>query len=673
MLCPFLIGLYYQDKCFSGVHEYVEHIVRRIDSEGELKLLLVLAVINYYGRIGVTKSIVNKYVPLSSNSDYLEKYPYAKEAFIGIYDVTLQVKLYCEKHPLISKELIEQCSQKLYVGGYQENLKKVVEELICKVLEINIDGITLYYKNLLERLFIYKNAEDLDENGYTCVTEFSPLIEEIPSQTSKEEVMCLLAEKVECIVEQLSAEKNDLYFKMAAHICGHLGRLYNSSSSSMKLMENSKKSIDWCRRAEQIMEKGHFEDAYIYHMHGTSLSKQCQNKLRAWKAETEICSDKDVEELELDVKEAIEKFDQAVWAGEFIRGCVSKLSLLMEYMQFVMKWKKVGGPNEFQKLSVIEKDYIKDIDDLISMLEETELDSKDERRLWNLRNSYKAELIFNNYGKAIEYYTNTIINVVKEKGEDAEELYVLRAGLASAILGKYQQENKNPYFDMEEKDVRRILEALEKNIFSTAALSNKWESQKRCNDCYRWLKVAKQSSMIVQTGIKVAEKWEEFQRKVEMKDPRPYYYLAVLHYLNALDGYPESLNIALVNHRKAYNIAENSSSFRIIKTEKVRDILIKGKGMNRIKGILNLSEVLDRDSEKMITFKGKFQKIDEKNSKIGIIKVAFPQELKGATVYFIMGDKNEISINQTTHMLEFGVGFTFERLEAINRTVKDIT
>ena len=37
-----------------------------------------------------------------------------------------------------------------------------------------------------------------------------------------------------------------------------------------------------------------------------------------------------------------------------------------------------------------------------------------------------------------------------------------------------------------------------------------------------------------------------------------------------------------------------------------------------------------------------------------------------------MGDKNTIGINQSTHMLEFGVGFTFERLEAINNTVRDI-
>lgn len=45
---------------------------------------------------------------------------------------------------------------------------------------------------------------------------------------------------------------------------------------------------------------------------------------------------------------------------------------------------------------------------------------------------------FNNYGKAIEYYTNTISNVVNQKGEDAQELYILRSGLAGAILGKYQ-------------------------------------------------------------------------------------------------------------------------------------------------------------------------------------------------------------------------------------------
>lgn len=674
MRCPFLIGLYYQDKRFNGVSEYVERIIRDINSKEELKLLLILAVINYYGRIGVTKEIVKKYVPLLSNSSYLERYPYAKDAFIEIYDETLQVRLYREKHLLISENLIEQCSIKLYGSGYQENLKDAVEELIKKVLEINSEGITLYYKNLIERLFIYKNAADVDENGYTDVLEFSPLILALPSQSSKEEVLYTLAKGVKEISDQISAEENQRYFRMAAHICGHMGRLYKASTVSLKLMENNKKSIEWCQNAEDIMKRGGFEDAYIYHMYGTSLSKRCKDQLDVWKNDIESCSDKGISNLEMIMEEAIDKFEQTIFAGEFIRGCISKISLLMEYMQFLMKWKGIESSDKTDELSEKERRYIKDIDDLISMLDEMELDIKDEKRLLSLKSKYKAEIMFNNYGKAIEHYTNSISNIIKNKGEDAEELYVLRSGLAGAILGKYFQEGKNPYSDMRKEDVERILEALEKNIFSTVVISNRWERQQRCNDCHRWLKVAKQSSIPVHMGIKVAEKWEELQKEIEVKDPRPYYYLAVLHYLNALDEYSESLDIAKINHRKAYRIACNNSDFRIVKTEKIRDILLEGKGMSRIKSVIDLSEVLEQDGGRVIKLKGKFQGIgDEKKPKIGEIRVTFPQELRNAMVHFKMGDKNVISINQTTHMLEFGVGFTFERLEAINSTVKDIT
>lgn len=674
MRCPFLIGLYYQDKRFNGVTEYVERIVRDINSKGELKLLLTLAVINYYGRIGVTKEIVKKYVPLLNNSSYLERYPYAKDAFIEIYDETLQVRLYREKHLLISEKLIEQCSIKLYGSGYQENLKDAVEELIKKVLEINSEGITLYYKNLIERLFIYKNAADVDENGYTDVLEFSPLILALPSQSSKEEVLCTLAEGVKQIIERIPIEENQLYFKMAAHICGHMGRLYKASTVSLKLMENNKKSVEWCQNAEDIMKRGGFEDAYIYHMYGTSLSKRCKDQLDVWKNDIESCSDKDVSNLEMIMEEAIDKFEQTIFAGEFVRGCISKISLLMEYMQFLMKWKGIESSDETNKLSEKERKYIKDIDDLISMLDDMELDIKDEKRLLSLKSKYKAEVMFNNYGKAIEHYTNAISNIIKNKGEDAEELYLLRSGLAGAILGKYFQEGKNPYSDMRKEDTERILEALEKNIFSTVVISNRWERQQRCNDCHRWIKVAKLSATPVYAGIKVAEKWEELQKEIEIKDPRPYYYLAVLHYLNALDEYSESLDIAKVNHKKAYRIACNNSNFRIVRTEKIRDILIEGKGMSRIKSVIDLSEVMEQDGKRVIKLKGKFQGIgDEKQPKIGEIRVTFPQELRNAMVHFKMGDKNVISVNQTTHVLEFGVGFTFERLEAINSTVKDIT
>lgn len=543
-------------------------------------------------------------------------------------------------------------------------------ELINKILEINSDGITLYYKNLIERLFIYKNATDVDENGYTDVQEFSPLILALPSQSSKEDVMCTLAEGVKQIVDRLSVEENQLYFKMAAHICGHMGRLYKASI----VMENNKKSVKWCQYAEDIMKRGGFEDAYIYHMYGTSLGKQCLDMLNAWKSDIVLCSDQDISNLETVMMEAIGKFEQTIFNGEFIRGCVSKLSLLMEYMQFLMKWKKIESSDEIYKLSGKERDYIKDIDDLISMLEEMTLDPKDEKRLLSLKSKYKAEIMFNNYGKAIEYYTNSISNVIKNKGEDAEELYVLRSGLAGAILGKYFQEGNNPYSDMREEDVKRILEALEKNIFSTVVISDRWEKQKRCNDCHRWLKVAKQSSEPVHIGIKVAEKWKELQKDTEIKDPRPFYYLSVLHYLNALDEYPGSLDIARVNHKEAYKIACNSSNFRVIKTEKIRDILLEGKGMGRIKSVIDLSETLGQDSEKLIKLKGKFEGIGNENRpNIGKIKVISPQKLRNLMVYFKMGDKNVISVNQSTHILEFGVGFTFERLEAINSTVRDLS
>ena len=613
MRCPFLIGLYYQDKRFNGVSEYVERIICDINSKEELKLLLILAVVNFYGRIGVAKEIIKKYVSLLSNSNYLEKYPYAKDAFIEIYDETLQMKLYREKHPLISKNLIEQCSIKLYGSGYQENLKDTIKELIKKLLGINSEGITLYYKNLIERLFIYKNATDVNENGYTDVQEFSQLILALPSQSSKEEVLSTLAEAVKQIVDRISVKENQLYFRMAAHICGHMGRLYKASTVSLKLLENNKKSVEWCQNAENIMKRGGFEDAYIYHMFGTSLSKQCKDQLDVWKKDMEGCTDDDILNLEITMKSAMDKFEQAIFAGEFIRGCISKLSLLMEYVQFLMKWRGIENSDKINRLTEKEREYIKDIDDLIDMLEETELDIKDEKRLQNIKNKYKAEIIFNNYGKAIEYYTNTISNIIKNKGEDAEELYMLRSGLAGAILGKYFQEEKNPYLDMCEKDIERILEALEKNIFSTVVISDRWERQQRSNDCHRWLKVAKQSSISVHTGIKVAEKWEELQKEIEIKDPRPYYYLAVLHYLNALDDYSESLDIAKINHRKAYKIVCDNSNVRLVKADRIRDILIEGKGMSRIKSVIDLSDVWEQDGDKLIKFKGKFQGIGDEN------------------------------------------------------------
>ena len=42
-----------------------------------------------------------------------------------------------------------------------------------------------------------------------------------------------------------------------------------------------------------------------------------------------------------------------------LRGCVSKLSLLMEYVGFLTKWKGIKSADEMNKFSKRERDYIK--------------------------------------------------------------------------------------------------------------------------------------------------------------------------------------------------------------------------------------------------------------------------------------------------------------------------
>lgn len=670
MLCPFLIGLYYQDIKFTGVTEYVERIIRGVESIPELDLLIAMSVINYFGRIGVSKEMIRKYVPLHSNSDYLDKYSYAKEAFIGVYDKTVQMKLYHEKHPLISLELLNICVRKRYHCDYEEKLKDISEQLIDTILMINRRGITSYYKILLDKLFIYKNQTDVDDKGYTSVTDFSPLIMAIPMPASKESVMRKLANNILEIIDQIPVNGNELYYKTAAHICGHLGRLYKAYSQSINLLENKNESIFWCEKAEEIMRKADFRDPYIYHMHGTSLSQQCSDKINI--ANEEGLSDKELEELQDNIEEAVFQFDNAIFEGEVVRGGISKASLLIQYMKYLIKKNNIKGPDELKLLTPAQREYLKDISDIIDTFDELELDTKDRGRVNSLKNVYKSDIMFNDYGSAVKYYTDTIDDITKQKGEDAKELYVLRSSLASVIVGKYRQAGLNPYKDMELSDVELVLELLKKNIFSTTAFLSKWEMYKRSNDCHTWIKIAQMSSKSsIKTGIAVANRWLELQEELRIKDPRPYYYLAVLYYVDAMDGYVASLDMAKKNQKLAYNIANSNSSLRIVNVRKIRNILVKGKGMRRIHYVHDLSQITPDEKNNAVKLRGKF--VDVNKTRIGILNVISPLELKNIDVYFKIGDQNSISANQTTHILEFCIGFTFERIEAINSTIKDIT
>ncbi|MBU3161222.1 hypothetical protein KPL37_15995 [Clostridium frigoris] len=56
-----------------------------------------------------------------------------------------------------------------------------------------------------------------------------------------------------------------------------------------------------------------------------------------------------------------------------------------------------------------------------------------------------------------------------------------------------------------------------------------------------WFKIARYTEVLTSDAIVMAKKWHKFQQELDYNDPRPPYYLYILHILRALDNYAESL------------------------------------------------------------------------------------------------------------------------------------
>lgn len=225
MKSPFFIGLYYLDKDFKHLPDYVARAFKGIYKEEEYRALGYIAFCNIYGGGTLPKIFINKIMGLAPGKSYLETTPHAKSILYQSKANGTTVS-YQSKHILISQEVLDICSKHLFQDGYRNMLVKWSDQFIDDVAKELKIAFQENYRIIFERIF----TRTKDTNGDS--EDFSKLIQDVAVPEYREQILAKLARTAEEIALINDPENHPAAYVMAAHCYGHLGRLYSKRADS---------------------------------------------------------------------------------------------------------------------------------------------------------------------------------------------------------------------------------------------------------------------------------------------------------------------------------------------------------------------------------------------------------------------------------------------------------
>lgn len=676
---PFILGLYYREKEFN-IKNYVE---KAIGNRFYDDVLACLAMCDQFGCKDVPKLIVTKMARINKNGGFRggsfnTVYP-ASESLIYLSrrekDV---VDYYHFKHPLLSKEYLTSYSKKYY---NTEESKNMYYDLSLNLINTiaSVDELQDNHLNLLINILIqYKGQEECISQNDDNSGKYSALINAVSGSQFQKKLMLHLAEAFSDRADNIREKQiNDNQYivdstersimRLVSHAYAHLGRMYSFSD---KNYDEAQKYFDL---AIKYMPDN---DPNIYHMAGMSLLREFREKLDSDK-EYKL----DFVSLESDVDLISDYFDYASDYGSPEYGIPSKLALFYKYLTYVYKRLDIKNENDFNKLSETQVDiqnrFINAMDEADAY---TEFDRDVIYTIDHYRDCLHSEIMFNNFGKAKEYYQN---KVDKYKNSNPELWANALRSLVSARIYSVKNgtDDKAFYWNISEKDREMLFRDISE-LLSIQVNIERYSNYCKLSALYHhWMELAKTLNKPVEDCIFTAEKWVELEKRNKQNiNLEPYYYLVALYYLDALNGAGLSFNKAQEATAKIEGIIKSEKhDLRRGSSKRCRDLLVEGRGAGQLLNVShckNNEEIVQEACKRHCTplkLGGRYNRTIDKS--LAILKAYEPVKLDGLEAYVEIGrySNNSLSEGNEGHKIEFFTGFSIERPVAISKYAKDIS
>lgn len=658
MLCPFIIGLYYLEENFHGLDGFVKKTLERINENHIKDLLLKIAFVDYFGRMGLPKFVISKLSKTKLQHTTLKK------EFIDLEELIVETRLdsingndtiWRLKHYLIAKELLinllKDNSRK--TTTYKDYLSKYGFVFFKSLIGCCRNTIPIYINRLITNIYISNQIKEYNSENNEVDFGFSLLIQEIPIKEEKESLMKNISTEADRFISELKPENSIQEYQLLAHIWAHNARLY------YKILNNYDESSKKCAKAIEIMQKINREDPIIYHIYGDSIAKRIKYRLSCFTKDY-MANEDDIESLYTEVQSAKYYFRLSRELGNSDFSIISNLKLNIDFIEFIFRNYKINSINETLKLNF---DWlstlIDDTYDSISEINEEELRDNSLEIFKNLENKFHITLFTNNYGKIINKLDNELQKLQSNTIKNSNQIYATKKFIVLTLLRKH--DSSYTKLSQNKKDSTRIMEILDENfengIYGTF-------------DCNLWFKLAKHLGKDLDSGIIVARKWKKLVEEQNRKDPRPYYYLYTTKILRATEGFQISIDDCQKQIIECKNICKSKENTRIINISKPRDWFASGNGLAQSIDDTEINHEEFSNYENISVLQGKLSKFSDRNTS-AVITVKKPLELNGLEVHFNPSDSG-YNHNQNGRLVSFKLGFSYERPLAFNKSVKII-
>lgn len=662
MKSPFFIGLYYIERDFKHLNKYAEQAIKDVYKEQELKALGYIALCDIYGQAALPAVFVNKLLGLHPGSNYLTGDSHVNSVlYYG--RVNKGTVCYISRHLLISCEMLEQCSQRLYRDHYKNKLHQWAENFMNAVLDECEERFIENYKTILEKMFIRNKILDNQNES-----DFSKLIQDCSIPELRKNLLEKLSERSGKLADNTEPTDESPVYMMTAHFYGHLGRLYSRDSIGLT---NYGKAVEYSQRSLYYLEKCNGQDSLIYHMYGDALRFHFKAECEDIQKSGASLSNEEFLDLEDKIKEIRRNYNIAAQIGGNIYAATSTIRLLIDYLKFVYECKGISVAEDINGLSDNQQMYRMDIEEMLHSLDSENLDEKDIEIYNNLLDEYQSGIMLGDYSQAIQYFHNRLQHLLAHQGS-IREIVMVRQSLVNARLAKYRKDSEygtSFYAAIPKNEIKDILELLEKSFEQSIDTRSYVERHSRCIAYNKWMNLAKHSEKDISKGLFYAKQWRDLVEMDHRYDPKPYYYLYVLYYLSVLEGNKDDEKYIEKYRRLSYTYANNLGN----RVDYIRDLWVAGTGMGQLcdAGVIDdWGELKLKRLTEFQIFKGRFEKVE---SKRGIVSLISPVKWINRMAKFQTREKNTLTEDQRTHTVCFYGGFSYETITAINSTVRDVT
>jgi hypothetical protein len=603
------------------------------------------------------------------------------------------VPTYRVKHYLLSEKYLELYTSQ--ITGSRDtrdmlyNLSLDLIDSMCRVGKKDINSLTEEHINALITIFVqdkYTNDEPKDISDESKDTTYSRLISTIGDPDLQRRLMEHLADSFSKLantinhkkVETLSRSEKKL-FRLVSHAYGHLGRMYSKGSTNYKYASQAlEKALSYMRD----------NDPDIYHMLGVSRFNQLRDDWRLdLQSEDKKLTMDDYSAYEARVDEISGYFDSTIENGSPDYGLPYKLKLFLEYLQFAFKTRHITSNDDLKSLSPSQW-HIQTL--LSEALEQSkaygELSDTAMRSIKETENKFNSNILMGDYSKAVEYFQNRVVylktsNSVIEREVAQRGLVMARIRYFNAMIERNHPDAKNFFHYIDQKNAEEIFQSINDLLEPNIDLTSYAERMRHSILFRYWMQFAKVLDRPVEEGLSKAKKWIELtENERYQRDPRPYYYLYVLNYLNALDG---TLDGAKESNRVQRDIqrmlAEKRYSNSIYRRNHLCDLLIfEGHGMGQLFDVNYFPTSKDMLVELMnLKLTPRIMNGHLENvlyNKIGKVKLYDPVEWNDclADIEIGVGAKNTLTEQQKTHRIAFRGGFNYEYLTGAHSNVWDL-